>query len=173
MNSKSKGSSAERRIARFLTKWLTGQDKELYFWRSPGSGAVASINLGNKAISGDIIALKPEATIFTDIFSIEIKDGYSDADLFQHLRGNSSFVISAFWKQCTRDAYDNEKLPLLIFRKKNGVYNVSVDDKGLELVSSKCDHLCSISITFNNGLPRLHMFNKKDLFECIKPEDLK
>jgi|WetSurMetagenome_2_1015567.scaffolds.fasta_scaffold01001_26 hypothetical protein len=174
MNGKSKGSSAERRIARFLTKWLTGQDKELYFWRSPGSGAVASINLGNKAISGDIMALKPEASFFTDIFSVEIKDGYAGADIFQHLKGGKSFVLNSFWKQCVRDAYDNDKLPLLFFRKKGGVFTASLDTSGRKLIIDKCTQLPSVTIIFeDNLLPPLYMFNKINLFNCIKPEDIK
>jgi hypothetical protein len=172
VNGKEKSGKSEREIARFLTNWLTGQNKELYFWRSPGSGAVATINLGNKSISGDIISLKPEASFFTDMFSVEIKDGYSSTDFFQHIKGNKNFNIEDFWTQCTRDAYDNEKLPLLLYKRKGGLWTASLDLKGL--IKFKSTNLKSIGITWpDSKLPNLHMFNMKDLFEVTKPGDLK
>jgi len=173
-NSKGKGSAAERKIARFFTRWLTGQDKELYFWRSPSSGQLCTINVGNKSISGDLMALKPEASFLTDIFNIEIKDGYGNTDLFQHLKGIKNFNIESFWKQCTRDAYENDKLPLLIFNKKNGIYTASLDNNGYELVSEKTFTLSSICMMWNNeSLPNLYMFNMEELFNSIRPGDLK
>jgi len=75
-NSKAKGSSFEREIAKFFTNWLTGQSKEYYFWRSPSSGAVSTISQANGEISGDIIALKPEGGVLTGKWSVEIKTGY-------------------------------------------------------------------------------------------------
>jgi hypothetical protein len=75
---------------------LTGQDKELFFYRSPGSGAVATINVGNKAISGDIMALKPEASLLIDKFSLELKTGYKGVSLDKHLKYNKADPLKAF-----------------------------------------------------------------------------
>lgn len=171
---KTKSGNSERQIARFFTKWLTGQDKVLHFWRSPGSGAVATVNLGNKAISGDLMALKPESSFFTDMFSVEVKDGYAGTDIFQLLKGNKNFNLEAFWVQCTRDAYDHEKLPLLLWKKKGGLWTASVDDKGFELFCCGST-LPFVSVTWapETRLPTLHMFNMKDLFDLFKPEDIK
>lgn len=115
---KAKGSAWEREVSRILTEWLTGQRKELYYYRSPGSGAVATINLGNKAISGDIIALKQEAKFFTDIFNIEAKAGYENASFDKFLKMNKNDPLESFWNQSIRDAEIAEKYPLVIFKKK-------------------------------------------------------
>lgn len=170
---KKKSGKSERDIARFFTNWLTDQTRILYFWRSPGSGAVATVNLGNKALSGDLIALRPEAAFFTDLFSVEVKDGYDDTCLFQHLKENKSFNIKEFWEQCTRDAYDHDKLPLLLYKKLNGIFTASFDEDGFFLVKTQCRDLPSISMTWNNGLPPLFMFDMKKLFDRVTPEDFK
>ena len=170
-NGKGKGSSWERDIARFLSKWMSGQDKELYFWRSPGSGAVATINLGNKAISGDLIPLKPEAAKFADVFSIECKNGYPGADPFKCIMSTKGDDLRDFWVQACRDADRAEKLPMLIFKKKGVRGNpfVGVCDRGLKRF--KVDDLESLSLNFSKLLPVLHMFDLDKFFSTIEYKD--
>ena len=112
---KNKGSAFERKICKFLTKWISGQDDEYYFYRSPSSGAIATISLCNDDISGDIIAIKPEAMGLTSKFSIECKTGYKGANplkVFGNLKGNE---LKDFWIQACRDAQKAKKLPMLIY----------------------------------------------------------
>jgi hypothetical protein len=116
MNSKNKGSKFERDFAKYLTKWFSGQDKDLYFWRTPSSGALHTITQFNQNISGDIVALKPEAAWVTDNINFELKHGYPKLD-FYGLLSIKNHKIESFWKQCCKSAGD--KIPILIIRRNN------------------------------------------------------
>lgn len=170
MTGKRKGSSAEREIARFLTKWLTGQDKELYFWRSPGSGAVATINIGNHDIAGDIVPVKPEALLFCSIFFIEVKDGYSNTDIFQHLKGNKTFTLANFWRKATSEAKASNKFPLLFFRKKNGKWTIGIDS----YIKHKLDmrSIAGIALYLDGETNNIYMYNRDDFFNILTQEKL-
>ena len=173
-NGKGKGSSWERDIARFLTKWMSGQDKELYCWRSPGSGSVATINLGNKAISGDLIPLKNESTKFFDIFSVECKNGYPGADPFKCIMKTKGDDIKDFWTQANRDAAKAEKLPMLIFKKKGVRGNpfVGVTEEAIIKYFPKGKTLSYLVFKFSDiALPRLYMLDLNDFFSTISYED--
>ena len=170
-----KGSAWERDISRFISKWMSGQDKELYCWRSPGSGAVATINLGNKAISGDLIPLKPEASKFFDIFSIECKNGYPGADPFKCITSSKGDDLRDFWIQACRDADKAEKLPMLIFKKKgvrgNPFVGVTFNGACRFMNMKQGMSLPNIALRFNDELPILYMFDLQSFFGLIDYKD--
>jgi hypothetical protein len=172
-NGKAKGSGFERDIAKFLTKYVTGQDKPLCFWRSPSSGILGTIAESMDA-SGDIIALRPEGVPITQLFSIEIKTGYEDVDLLKMFKSNKNNTLESFWKQCIRDARKAEKYGLLIFRKKG--YNVIIGIENnvvIMLKKQKVELPKSIIINFNNDLPDMVMYSMEDFFNCVKIENIK
>jgi len=171
---KSKGSDWERKIARHLTKWLTGQQKELYFWRSPGSGSVSTINLGNSAISGDIIALKPEATFLIDKFSLEAKNGYKEASLDKHLRYNKSDPLKSFWIQACDDATKSNKLPMLIY-KKLGLPTpwIGIESTFNDYVTSYMDGKRFVHIRWDTEYPDIYFYEFKEFFENVTPDAIK
>ena len=171
-NSKVKGSEFEREISRFLTEWLTGQTKELYFWRSPSSGAVATINVGNSAISGDIIALKTEAAWVIDLFSIECKNGYGDASFDKVLKENKSDPILAFWEQACGDAISADKSPMLIFRKKGLQPIVGIDWRMATALYNDLSDIRCVVLKYLT-LPDCHMYDMKKFFEKVGPDVLK
>lgn len=171
-NSKIKGSGFERDISRFLTEWMTGQKKELYFWRSPSSGAVATINVGNSAISGDIIALKPEASWFIDLFSVECKNGYDSFSFDKVLRENKTDPLLGFWQQCCDDAISASKNPMLMFRKKGlqpivGIDNIMDDKMSDRLHSLRCMRIRMCV------LPDCCLYDMKKFFDVIDKKYLK
>lgn len=167
-NSKVKGSKWERDVSRFLTEWLTGQKKELYFWRSPSSGAVATINVGNSAISGDIIALKPEAAWFTDLFSIECKNGYEESSFDKFLKENKSDPLVAFWEQACHDALSAEKRPMLIFRKKGFQPIVGIDIYTERLLHKHLKGMRRVAICYGDELPDCCFYDLKKFFEKLE-----
>lgn len=57
---------------------------------------MATVNIGNKAISGDIIALKSGAKLLIDRFSLELKTGYKGVSLDKHLKYNVADPLKAF-----------------------------------------------------------------------------
>jgi len=171
---KRKGSSFEREISKVLTKWASGQDKEYWYWRSPSSGAVATVTEGNGELSGDIIALKPEATFLTSRYSIEIKNGYPSSSFHKHLKLLKNDEIKNFWIQCVNDASQSNKLPLLIYKKKQ--YNTLIgisDFKGV--LKNKLENTPSLIMTWGNycDLPICHLFDMEEFFNTISPEDIK
>ena len=113
-----KGSSFERDISKFLSKWLTGSEKPYQFWRTPGSGSLCTIHEENTGLSGDIRALTSDAKFLTNVFSIECKTGYPSTSFWQLFSDTKGFKIREFWEQATKDARKATKIPMLIYRKK-------------------------------------------------------
>lgn len=85
---KDKGSDFERDICRKLSLWWTKGERDDIFWRTASSGALATIRKknGKKTFgqSGDIQATDPIGQPLIDLFSIELKRGYS-TDTFTNL----------------------------------------------------------------------------------------
>jgi len=171
--SKSKGSSFEREIAKFLTKWVSGQVKELYYWRSPSSGAVATLNVGSKEISGDIIALKPEAAFLTNMFSLELKTGYPKTVFNQHLKDNKNFEIENFWKQCLRDAERAHKYPMLIYRKLGFPIILGIDEIVRKKLLYSVKFPKRLVLCFENETPDVNFYDMESFFQIVTPEVIK
>lgn len=168
--SKSKGSAWERTVSKILTKWLTGQDKEYYFYRSPGSGAVSTVNFGNKTLSGDIIAIKQEAAFFTEIFNIEAKNGYADASFDKFLKENKNDVLLKFWEQSLRDAKLSDKHPLVIFKKK-GFPNpwIAFDEEIYKKLKKYFEKYKTITLSYENGTI-IYFMNFSDFLLSVSPD---
>ena len=168
-----KGGDWERDVSRILTKWMSGQDKDLWLWRSPGSGAMGSKSpsLSNKALSGDIIALKPGALPLIETFSLELKNGYESACPFQSITKTKGDILLDFWTQCCRDGNKSEKLPMLIFKKKgvrgNPFLGLSIDGivKHFAEIFQNIPH---VKVNFNNDLPELFLMELNPVLEKTK-----
>ena len=84
-----KGSAYEREICVLLSKWWSNGKSDDIFWRTPGSGARATTRKKKNKESlgcGDIQATNPKGQPLIDMFSIELKRGYSTstfADLME------------------------------------------------------------------------------------------
>lgn len=167
--SKSKGSAFERQIAKSLSFWLTGQDKEYYFYRSPGSGAIATITHFNNDLSGDIIALKPESAEICNILSFECKNGYDKASCFKCIKGNKNDELKSFWIQATNDA--KEKYPILIFRKK-GMPNIliGISNKLYTQLKSKLTDLRYIKLNWQDDLEEMILLDYNLFLKKITPQ---
>jgi hypothetical protein len=164
-NGKAKGSAWERDVARFLTFWASGQEKDLWFWRSPASGGLTTL-AKHMNVSGDLVSLTPDAAFLTNLFSIECKVGYPDLDAFQHLKGNKSFELKNFWVQCCNDAKKANKQPLLIYKRRGCDPMVGIG-KIIEVPTLEC------MVFFFNDIELLKLFKMKDFFDIVKPEHLK
>lgn len=176
-----KGSQFERELARFLTQWLSNQKKELYFWRSPSSGAVATVS--SQDIAGDIMAVKPEAYILTKVWNIEAKNGYPKASFDKHLKETKGDIIKDFWIQCVRDAQSCNpiKKPMLIFKKKGLKPIIGISSIDCPIIDKiKYDKIHMKNITEELNCLILHwkdidtygttFFDMKQFFEYFTPE---
>lgn len=83
---KGKGSSFERLICKQLSQWISDGDRDDIFWRTAGSGAMAKTRSKSKKGTfgqyGDVQATDPIGQWFIDLFTIEIKRGYTRSTFF-------------------------------------------------------------------------------------------
>lgn len=117
---KNKGGEFERLICRKLTKWVTGKEDPLIFWRSASSGAHATQK--NKAgkeskMYGDIMSIDPAGDFLTNKYVIECKHykNYCFEDFLVLDKGK----VADWWKQVEGDALKADKEPMLIFKRNN------------------------------------------------------
>jgi hypothetical protein len=171
-NGKAKGSEFERKIAKILTKWVSGKESPYLYWRSPSSGVLQTISKERENTSGDIISLAPEAEFLTDKFSIEVKTGYPQADFWKHFKSLKNDEIKEFWKQCTRDATKAEKRGMLIFKKKGKNIILAVDVITVNSLSQQIELPESLTVTYKD-LIRAEFFDMEEFFKVVRPEHIK
>ena len=131
---KGKGSAFEREISKQLSLWWTEGERDDVFWRTNASGArfTARRKQGKstEGQGGDITCTDPIGRALTDLFSIELKTGYSSksktkkglrftnwcvSDVIDS-KGNLPIFLR-MWEQCIRDAEATNRKPMLIFRR--------------------------------------------------------
>lgn|SRR5574343_497886 len=171
--SSGKGSQFERDICKFLTKWASGQQKELWFWRSPASGALSTIH-GYKNVSGDIISVKTEGDFLTSLFSIECKNGYPKTFLHQHLKDIKNFGIEVFWRQAVNSSIESNKIPMLIYRKKgiNVIVGIT-QDMFMKLNALHNSRYIMLGFTEELQLPNVVFFDLDLFFSKVTPDDVR
>lgn len=172
-----KGSSFERDISKYLSKWLTGSEKPYQYWRTPGSGSLCTIHEENAGLSGDIRALTSDAKFLTNVFSIECKTGYPGTSFWQHFADTKTFKIREFWEQACRDAEKGGKLPLLIYRKKGrkSLMGIQQGIMGQFLGPIQEYPYGNIVISFEHKyqLPSMMLCDFEQFFGHFKPEEMK
>ena len=107
VNSRAKGSSFERQIAKLLNDRLGTTE----FSRTPGSGAFATTHSlpDHLKIYGDLI------TPQNFRYCIECKKGYNNQNLYSLFNKSSEFW--KFIEQCQKDSDKCNKLPMVIFKQ--------------------------------------------------------
>lgn len=117
MNSKRKGNSFEREVAKKLSFWACKEKNKIIFWRTPSSGLLATIQ-NQKNLTGDIVAYEPEFTWWNDYINIECKIGYNKMDyndiLIENKKNN---LLKKFWEQTNV----KQKIPILIIKKNRKI----------------------------------------------------
>ena len=108
VNSRNKGATYERKIAKMLTDW-TG----IEIRRTPMSGG------WNK--TGDLTPKDPsEMEKFPLSFELKNRQEFSIEMLF-HIRNSEDMpkILKKYWDQCSGEAKESEKVPLLILTRNN------------------------------------------------------
>lgn len=103
-----KGSAYEREISKLLSLWWSGGARDDVFYRSQASGARGTVRRTRTAgAHGDIAAVDPCGLPLTDLFTFEIKRGYSTrtvADLFDITPANKLTIWETWLYKAHRDA---------------------------------------------------------------------
>jgi hypothetical protein len=144
---KNKGSAFEREVCRKLTKWATGEEKPEIFWRTSASGAQATMSKkkGHKSkMGGDIMAIDERGMLFTKTFYCECKS-YKELRVEDFLVGSGN--LFSFWKKCQKEAAEEGKRPLLIFKKNRSKIFVLL--YGWE-IDTYCGFRCTDNIIYIN-----------------------
>tara|TARA_R110002124_G_C8733634_1_gene496835 strand:+ start:184 stop:711 length:528 start_codon:yes stop_codon:yes gene_type:complete len=107
VNSKAKGSTFERNIAKILNDRFNTSE----FSRSPGSGAFATTHTlpEHLKIYGDLI------TPQNFKYCIECKKGYNNLNLYSLYNNSSEWW--GFLEQCQKDSDKCGKIPMVIFKQ--------------------------------------------------------
>ena len=110
MGNKSKGSTFERGIAVKISEWWTSGKRSDIYWRSQTSGARATIrhkkNKETFGQAGDIQAVDPIGQPLMDVFTIELKKGYSEQSFFNMMEmkpTSAQQMWEKFYLQVTGD----------------------------------------------------------------------
>lgn len=111
MGKSAKGAQFERALCKRLSEWWTGGKRQDVFWRSACSGGMATnrAKKGGAAYGqhGDIQAVDPVGKPLMDIFTIELKRGYTKAsfvDVFDKPSKCAQSQWEAFMEQAVRSA---------------------------------------------------------------------
>lgn len=137
INSRAKGSTFERKIAKILSKW-----SNLEITKTPASGGYNSL--------GDVTPRYPKDMIEWP-FNVELKNSetWNFAELLKGTnKGKDAYGIVNFWKQCVRDAKISKKIPVLVFTKNRDVIYCIVRSEHFELFKLKW--VCANYFRFKN-----------------------
>ncbi len=178
MSKSSKGSAFERDMSKKLSKWINGTGDPLLFWRQISSGGLLQRSMfqDGKNLAGDIHSIHPDGNFLTDIFSIELKNGYKGTRFDKHLLGLKSDEIKLFWDQCLRDARTVEKLPLLIFKKHNCGVFLAMDQLTYDKLKDVLIESRTLTLSWpstENDYPPAVFVMEKDFFENVTPNIVK
>ena len=105
INSKNKGNTHERNVAKMLSDWAGAK-----FMRTPMSGAIH--NFHDKRVVSDIVA---PLSIGEWPFSIECKNTENSWEINTFVEGTAEFWKQ--WKQCLDDSIREDLCPMLVFTK--------------------------------------------------------
>lgn len=154
MNSKKIGNSYERMIAKVLSKWFTGSDKELVVWRNVHSGSVGTVRkkkgLDDKNVNGDFQAINKEYAKFFEHFHVDSKSLTNINLHFIDQKNQKSNKLLNEWIKVKNDA--GSRIPLMIVKLRDNKkvqdfivlpYNFLVEFKNIAIY-----HLETINIDF-------------------------
>lgn len=171
----SSGSSWERDVCKYLSKWLQGSEKPYCFWRGSGSGGnFTKNNLVGERFAGDIYHIREEALPITKNLVFECKAGYPKTTLDNHLKYNKADNIKNFWEQVVTDAEKVNKYPVLVYKKKGMPTPwLGIETELYNKWKKYLEELRFIHLKWENGLPDTYFFEMHEFFEKITPDIVK
>lgn len=116
-NPKAKGNNFEARTSKCLTKWASGKDKPLWYWRVGSSGAQATITKDvTSKMLGDVVAIHPNGSFLTDAVVIELKN-VKTTNALDFISIGRETKVMRWWNKVKGEAEGAGREPWLIFHR--------------------------------------------------------
>lgn len=176
-----KGSTYERAICKHLSRWWTHGKRDDIFWRTAGSGgrATARRKRGQStAMQGsDVTATDPIGAPLIDVFSIELKRGYTRftfQDTIDLLPNRKKPVLLQWVDQAERSSADSGSFAWLLIHKRTQrsdiVYIPSHAVLALKAYGALngCDPRCAFVV---DGT-KLLATTLAEFLRCVTPEQI-
>lgn len=119
MNTKQKGTSFELEVAKRLSRWYDPNSKIDYFWRTHGSGAVATIRKTCNSVEGDIMPIREEVMGLFDYVVFECKR-LKNIDLLGCIDRRSKDHLGTLYESCREKYRGSSKDLFLVFKRDRG-----------------------------------------------------
>ena len=186
----SKGSQFERDICRLLSLWWSNEERDDLFWRSAGSGAMAKTRkkVGKSTFGqyGDVQATDPLGQPFLDVFTVELKRGYSKdnfANMVDKREGAAMQAWESFLHQVKEDTQNAGSLYWMLIwcrdRRQPIVYLplgfiTKLKKEGLVKKDIlKIPHLRGQVCLKNGKTEAVFMCVLNDMLKAVRPEAVK
>jgi hypothetical protein len=178
-----KGSSFEREMSRYLSKWWTNGERDDIFWRNRVKVTSKTPNAERQL--GDITAFHTLGLPFVEMFNIELKIGYSHKsggrkiawdllDVIDSKKTDDNLLLINFWKQCLSDAELSNRIPILIFKRDMHKPVVCINTDYFSEIKNYLGKLCVKNIIFNyKDVYSLRLYDMEDFFNWMTPEIIK
>jgi len=178
-----KGSSFERGICKLLSEWWTYNKRQDVFWRTAGSGAMATTrNKTNQRAFGqygDIQATDPIGQPLIDLCSIELKRGYSKftfADLLDKMPTAKEQMYELFFEQAYDDSIKADvRYWMLIAKRDRREALVYIPIEFFKALKAKDCNLtkCSSYAVIKSGAIKVFVIPLHGFLYHVKPNDIK
>lgn len=159
INSKQKGSEAERKLAKTLSEWANCE-----FHRTPASGALHWAN--DKRVVSDIVPSQ-ELVDKGWPFSIENKKVENSWEFNGFIEGTSQ-TLKEHWEQCVTDSQREDMVPMLVFSKNYRDTYVMIKQSTFAELGIKPESY----MTLHNQSYDLVILKLKDILSNITIEEL-
>lgn len=177
-----KGQENERELCKIFSRWWTEGERDDIFWRTPGSGARASVRtrLGKNPQQGfgDMLAEDPSGQVLVDCCFFEFKKGYPGISLIDCIASRQRKpILIQFLEKLEEEAKEAGKWPVLVFQipRKSKVICLRTElyDRMNAWHGYKCGPASCIVLQHEN-LPFLFVLMKLDDFlKYYSPEFFK
>lgn len=112
MSKSDKGGKFERETCRLLSMWFSEGRRDDMFWRSAGSGAMATVRGRQGKLTsgqyGDVSATDEEGQALLDVVTIELKRGYSKHTVQDTLDKLPTAAVQKWEEHCVQAMSDHE-----------------------------------------------------------------
>lgn len=178
MSKSAKGSEFERTISKQLSLWWTNGERNDVFWRTAGSGAMAKTRSKSKQSAfgqyGDVQATDPIGQSLIDLFTIELKRGYSSftfADMLDKSPKAADQTYEKFIDQVREDQKNaGTKYWMLITKRNRREALVCIPLKAYRKLKKSLSSCHWVKMKISRGF--VFIIKLEDFLGCVAPDNI-